>query len=69
MRYTQVTEIEFSVVGNGIEEHFDTYEQAETFCKELGNNGEQMEVQFFSKEWQDGNEGEVIIFKNFGEEL
>ena len=65
----KTTTIEFSVVGADIEEHFNTYNQAEKFCKSLGNNGEQMEVQFFSKEWIDGIEGEVVIFKNYGEEL
>lgn len=60
--------IEYSIVGNEVEEHFDTYSEAENFCKDLGKD-EQMEVQFFSKEWIDGTEGEVVIFKNYGEQL
>ena len=60
--------IEYSVVGQDVEEHFDKYNQAENYCKDLGKE-QQMEVQFFSKEWVDGNEGEVVIFKNFGEHL
>ena len=58
--------IEFSVVGTEIEEHFDNYENAESFLSELSNE-EQMDVQFFSKEWEGIEEAEVIIFKNYGE--
>ena len=60
------TDKEFSVVGADIEEHFDNYNDAEDFCMSLSNE-EQMDVQFFSKEWNNGEEGDVEIFKNFGE--
>lgn len=58
--------IEFSVIGTYIEEHFDNYNEAEEYCMDLSKD-EQMDVQFFSKEWNDEEEGEVEIFKNFGE--
>jgi len=60
--------IEYSVIGNDIEEHFDNYQEAENFVIDLGKD-EQMDVQFFSKEWNGTQEGEVVIFKNFGEQL
>ena len=60
------TVIEFSVVGADIEEHFDNYNDAEGFCMSLSSE-EQMDVQFFSKEWNNREEGDVEIFKNYGE--
>ena len=62
------TVTEFSVVGQDIEEHFNTYSEAEKCCLDLTKE-QQMEVQFFSKEWNNGNEGDVVIFKNYGEHL
>lgn len=59
---------EFSVIGQDIEEHFNTYNEAEKYCIDLGKE-QQMEVQFFSKEWINGIEGDVVIFKNYGEHL
>ena len=58
--------IEFSVIGSEIEEHFDNYNDAEEYCMGLSEE-EQMDVQFFSKEWNNEEEGEVVIFKNFGD--
>ena len=59
---------EFSVIGQDIEEHFNTYNEAEKYCIDLVKE-QQMEVQFFSKEWINGIEGDVVIFKNYGEHL
>lgn len=65
---------EFSVQGGEIEEHFQNYDDAVEFLNDLTNE-QQMDVQFFSKEWikdnsNDGwNEGDVIIFKNKGEHI
>lgn len=59
---------EYSIVGQDIEQHFNTYKEAEKYCKGLGIEN-QMEVQFFSKQWKNGQEGNVEIFKNFGEHL
>ena len=39
---------------------------SEGFCMSLSNE-EQMDVQFFSKEWNNEEEGDVEIFKNYGE--
>ena len=60
--------IEYSLVGNDIEEHFSNYEDAERECKSYPIDY-QMDFQFFSKEWINGSEGEVVIFKNYGEHL
>lgn len=62
--------IEYPIVGTCIEEHFETYSEAEDFLKDLEPE-QQMDVQFFSKEWDitdgEAKEGEVVIFKNYGE--
>jgi len=59
--------IEYSVVGNDIEEHFEDKSRADAFYESLSAE-EKKDVQYFSKEWiyngETWGEGEVVIFKN-----
>jgi len=62
------TSTEYSIVGNKIEEHFETYTEAKNFFNSLPKKSKS-KVQFFSKEWikQSGEwiEGTVLLFSNF----
>jgi hypothetical protein len=57
--------IEYSIIGNKIDEHFENKIDAEEFFEELTKKQKKM-VQFFSKEWLlingEWTEGEVILF-------
>lgn len=58
--------IEYSILGIGIEEHFDTKKQMIEFYKNELSDFEKNKVQCFSKKWKliDGQyeEDEVIIY-------
>jgi hypothetical protein len=53
-------EIEYSIQTENEEEHFDNEDEAREFWENLSEE-ERKSGQFFSKEWEDGEEGEVII--------
>lgn len=55
--------IEYSVVGQDTEEHFEDMDSAVDFYNSLTPK-QRSKVQFFSKEWNNGEEGEVIILRN-----
>lgn len=72
MKKQTITETEYSIIGNDVEEHFEHYEDAEKFLSDYTPE-QQMDMQFFEKEWLHDNgkwnEGNVKIIKNYGEHL